>query len=185
MYNVEHKTKDGSGSAIMSAPENMKLSRNFILSELANKQGDKTKPLYLFTEQSERFNSLIQDFRDLYRYPIDPTSGYRQFEYNKRVGGDPNSLHLRACAMDFIDLKKYSEYFIIGTWFYVLNEEGIIGAVNIYKNDGYYRYHLEAFSDVYLNYISNRIRVYTNKTHYNILREFYLPLGIEVVYAGK
>ena len=185
MYNVEHQTRAGSGSAYFQAPENMKLAKNFVLSELANTQGEKSLPMYLFSVYSERFNDLLQAFRELYNSPIDPTSGYRQAGYNARVGGDPKSLHLKACACDFIDTYKKSEYFMFSTWLRVLNEAGVIGAINIYNNEGYFRYHIEAFSDVYLGYTKSRIRVYTNRTKFNEYKQVYQPLGVEVVYAGN
>ena len=173
-----------SQSAI-SVPEDFRLSKNFVLHELANNEGDPAQPQYMISEYSMHFNELLQIFRDRYGRPIDPTSGYRQAAYNKKVGGDTNSLHLKACAMDFIDKYKYKDTRLLSLWLGVLFDNNITGAVNIYNNNGLYRYHVEAFSDIFLGYKKNRIRVYTDKDHYTVIATQYEPLGIEVTYNGK
>ena len=171
--------------AAISVPENFRLTKNFVLNELANNEGDPSIPQYMISEYSMHFNELLQIFRDRYGMPIDPTSGYRQAAYNKKVGGDTNSLHRKACAMDFIDKYKNKDTRILSLWLGVLYDNGITGAINIYGNNGLYRYHVEAFSDIFLGYKKNRIRVYTNKEHYTVLATLYGPLGIEVTYNGK
>ena len=77
----------GTSSSIIDISQDTQLSRNFRLAELANTSGDKAWPQYKITPESQLFNSMLQTFRDRYGSPIDPTSGYRQTEYNKKVGG--------------------------------------------------------------------------------------------------
>lgn len=161
------------------------ISRNFTVKEFANNLGDKSKPIYLLSPHSQRFNEVAQRFRDLYKNSIDPTSGYRQPEYNKKVGGDPNSLHLSACAMDFIDKAKKDPYYVLSLYMGVLFQSGEIGAINLYNEGNYRRYHIEALSDIYLGYNRNHIRVYTNKVEYKQLQDYFTPMGIMVDYHGK
>ena len=104
--------KSRTSSTAVELPPEMKLTKNFTLKELANNQGSPANPQYIISEYSVLFNSLFQIFRDRYGLPIDPTSGYRQPEYNKKVGGDSNSLHLQACAVDFIDKAEDGRIFI-------------------------------------------------------------------------
>lgn len=170
--------------SVIDLSPDMKLTKNFTLRELANNEGAAANPQYLVSDYSLRFNTLLQIFRDRYGMPINPTSGYRQPAYNKKVGGSTNSLHLKACAADFVDKYKRTDFYMLSLWLGVLIDNDIIGAMNIYNNDDYYRYHIEAFSDIYLGYKKRRIRVYTNKDHYKRISDYYTPLGIEVTYNG-
>jgi len=43
----------------------------------------------------------LQVVRDFLGVPITITSGYRDPEHNKRVGGSPNSYHIKGMAADF------------------------------------------------------------------------------------
>lgn len=172
-------------SSIIEISQDTQLSRNFRLAELANTSGDKTLPMYKISPESQLFNAMLQTFRDRYGSPIDPTSGYRQTEYNKKVGGDANSLHLQACAVDWIDRQHKDPQYIMGMWLRILGECADIGAVNLYDNSGYYRYHFEGCSDTYLGYKQSRIRIYTTTKDYNYYGKIYRPLGYEVYYYGK
>lgn len=183
MIKVEYRSL--SSSSIVSLSSDFKLTNNFVLGELANNEGNPAKVQYIISNYSMVFNELLQRFRDIYGKPIDPTSGYRQPEYNKKVGGSSNSLHLQACAMDFVDkYKKYPEW-MISTWLRILNSANYIGAINIYDNNGLYRYHVEAFSDVFLKAETSMLRVYTNGDQFTKLAAIYKPLGVEVTYHGK
>ena len=165
-------------------PEAFKLTKNFKLSELANTKGDPKKDQYLITEYSMRFNELLQQFRDWYGLPINPTSGYRQKEYNKIIGGSENSMHLYACACDFVDMGSEKDKKMISNWLRILNENRVIGSVNIYNNSRHFRYHIGAFTDVFQGKTKNNLLVYTNYEHYLELIDFYGPLGVGVYYYG-
>jgi len=64
-----------------SVPKNMRLSKNFILSEFACKDGSKT-----ITVDHELVEKL-QRLRDTLGKPVVVTSGYRTDSYNKKCGG--------------------------------------------------------------------------------------------------
>lgn len=174
----------GSQSEI-ELPESMKLAANFTLKELANNLGDVKLPKYLISEHSVRFNAMLQQFRTLYGKSIEPTSGYRQAAFNKKVGGSSNSMHLYACACDFVDKYNKEPFTVISYWLRVLAQSGIIGAVNIYNEGSLKRYHVEAFSDVYQDMKVNTIRVYSGAAEYAKIKAYYYPLGFEVIYYGQ
>ncbi len=182
MIKTKYKTKTSEYS--VDLPEDLKLAKNFRLVELANTKGKNTEDKYLISEHSELFNEMFQTFRDRYGMPINVTSGYRQKEYNKLVGGSDNSLHLYACAVDFVDTYKKKDLWMISNWFRILNDSIVIGAVNIYNNSGYFRYHFGAFSDVFQGARQNKLWVFTNYEHYLQLLDFYGPLGVGVSYHG-
>jgi len=77
-----------------SVPKNMRLSKNFILSEFACKDGSKT-----ITVDHELVEKL-QRLRDGIGKPVVITSGYRTAAYNKRCGGISTSHHLTGKAAD-------------------------------------------------------------------------------------
>ena len=77
-----------------NVPENMKLSKNFVLNEFACKDGSKT-----ITIDYELIDKL-QQLRDKVNKPISITSGYRSVAYNKKCGGIATSNHLLGKAAD-------------------------------------------------------------------------------------
>ena len=77
-----------------SVPENMRLSKNFILSEFACKDGSKEIAVDYELVQ------LLQKLRDSLGKPITITSGYRTVAYNKKCGGISTSHHLTGKAAD-------------------------------------------------------------------------------------
>lgn len=77
-----------------SVPEKMKLSKNFILSEFACKDGSKNILVDYELVQ------LLQQLRDTIGKPVVITSGYRTEAYNKRCGGIATSHHLTGKAAD-------------------------------------------------------------------------------------
>jgi zinc D-Ala-D-Ala carboxypeptidase len=79
---------------MFSVEENTRLSKNFILSEFACKDGSKTIIVdYRLVEQ-------LQKLRDTLGKPVVITSGYRTITYNKKCGGIATSLHLKGMAAD-------------------------------------------------------------------------------------
>ena len=77
-----------------NVPENMKLSKNFKLSEFACKDGSKT-----LTIDYELIENL-QQLRDKVGKPVTITSGCRSVAYNKKKGGIATSNHLIGKAAD-------------------------------------------------------------------------------------
>lgn len=75
-------------------PENMKLSKNFVISEFACKDG--SKEILVDYELIEK----LQKLRDTLSKPVVVTSGYRTVAYNKKCGGISTSHHLTGKAAD-------------------------------------------------------------------------------------
>lgn len=75
-------------------PEDLKLSKNFAISEFACHDGSKN-----ITANYELVQ-LLQKVRDQLGKPVVVTSGYRTVAYNKRCGGIASSHHLTGKAAD-------------------------------------------------------------------------------------
>lgn len=158
-------------AVIAEVNKNAALSENFKLYELANNAGDPDKPMYLFSAKSNKHVEALQDFREIIGRPVVVNSGYRQSEYNKKIGGDVNSAHLVGCATDIQLIKGLLDTDYIDAWFAALRAAGINqGAINIYDKF----YHLESYSMDLMDYhLPYTIRVYTSDSQYNSLRSCY------------
>jgi uncharacterized protein YcbK (DUF882 family) len=77
-----------------SVPENMRLSKNFILSEFACKDGSKT------INVDGLLMMILQTLRDKLGKPVSISSGYRTPSYNASCGGMDNSEHTKGKAAD-------------------------------------------------------------------------------------
>lgn len=86
----------------------MRLSANFTLDELtvsetAARHGLDNTPPPEFIENLKLLANSLQTLRSLFgNNAIIVTSGYRSPQVNAKVGGSPNSDHLRGLAADFI-----------------------------------------------------------------------------------
>lgn len=151
--------------------ENILLAPNFSLWELSNTSGDARKPVYLFSAKTDLHVKALQAMRDNIKRPIDVNSGYRQSDYNKKIGGDRNSAHLLGLATDIKPLQGLEAVDVIKAWRAALAASGINqGAINVY--DSYY--HLESFSqDLYGYKKPFTIRVYTSDTEYKYLESIF------------
>lgn len=127
-------------------PALLKLSDNFTLAEMANNAGDPTKPQYWFSEDSEKFITALQFFRELTNQRVIVNSGYRQPEYNRKIGGASDSRHIFGQAADIRPLDRFTAKDHIQAWAEALAFTGQHGAINIYKNHEYY--HMEANEDI-------------------------------------
>ena len=85
-------------------------------------------------------------------------SVYRTSSYNKKVGGDPNSAHLRCWAFDWAKPgQSESQRKEVADWWKSLCFQfGQIGAINYYTNG----YHCEIGSDVLFGNTDFKIRDY-------------------------
>lgn len=85
--------------------KNFKLSE-FFASSTADKNGIKNEPSLDEKATVERNINLLVAYvldpvRDILHTPIIITSGYRNSQVNKLVGGANNSQHMSGCAADF------------------------------------------------------------------------------------
>ena len=83
-----------------SVPEDLRLSKNFTLSEFACNDGSKE-----ITVNYELIE-LLQQLRDTLGKPIKVTSGYRTVTYNKKCGGIATSHHLTGKAAGFESIRR-------------------------------------------------------------------------------
>lgn len=75
------------------------LTKNFNISEFAQKDGKAPVPIDLYDNVLELAENL-QILRDYVDKPYRVLSGYRSEDYNRRVGGVKNSFHKKAKAGD-------------------------------------------------------------------------------------
>lgn len=73
---------------------NLKISKNFKLYEFQCKDGNGVVKI------DSVLVDKLQELRDLIGKPVIINSAYRTPEYNKKVGGSPNSQHLLGKAAD-------------------------------------------------------------------------------------
>jgi uncharacterized protein YcbK (DUF882 family) len=76
----------------------MQLTTNFSLNEFACKDGTPVPDELKSNVQA--LAEQLQILRDYLNEPIHINSGYRTLAYNKKIGGKPNSYHMKAMAAD-------------------------------------------------------------------------------------
>lgn len=150
---------DNTKPIITEVNKSLLLTEHFTISEMANLAGDASQPQYIFTPMSSEFMKALELFRKYVGGPVRVNSGYRQPDYNRKIGGDANSPHLYGAAADI--RPDYPVDKIIKSWFRVLDICGLTGALNIYPERNYY--HLEAYSDIIYDYSTHKIRVYNSE----------------------
>lgn len=91
---------------IIMIDKNEKLAKNFKVSEFLMNEStckkhklsvDRCKTLVL----SEKLIATAQMIREHYNKSVNVTSGYREKDYNKAIGGSANSNHIEGKAIDF------------------------------------------------------------------------------------
>ena len=143
-YKVRWHLPSGS-TVIVNMDGNLKIGRYFKVWELANKSSKEDVKLELWTE-SLLFIKIMDAVRDDVG-PIDVNSCYRTKSYNRQVGGDPNSAHLKTCAMDVPG--SYVRY--LQSFQKRCNDYGVKAAINKYKDYT----HMEIFSDQFYGQTQN------------------------------
>ena len=98
----------------------MKLTENFTINELtysvtAEANNIDNRPsVEVIANLKALCENVLQPVRNHFGCPIIITSGYRCPELNKKIGGKPNSQHLKGQAADFVvpqrDLKEVFNY---------------------------------------------------------------------------
>lgn len=110
-----------------------RITKNFSLWEMMNKQATESTKLVLTPEVAE-FAQMMQELRDWYGKPLEVSSWYRTKKFNARkdVNGAPNSAHLdgRACDINNIPQSLYKDFTI--AWQVICSTHGKIGGVGYY-----------------------------------------------------
>ena len=98
----------------------MRLSKNFTLGELTKSQTatrhgiDNTPSLATIDNLQALVDNVLQPIRDHFGRPVTISSGFRNHEINKLIGGSDTSHHSRGMAADFeimgMDNKKLAEW---------------------------------------------------------------------------
>jgi uncharacterized protein YcbK (DUF882 family) len=86
----------------------MKLSKNFVSTEFSSPD-NKASGLMM----NKEFIKRLQIARDLAGIPFHINSGFRTPEHNAKVGGQPNSAHLRGFACDIATSSPNSKFIIL------------------------------------------------------------------------
>ena len=108
-----------------------RITNNFSLWEMMNKEADESTKLVL-TPENKEFAQMMQELRDWYGKPLEVSSWYRTSAFNKKVGGDSKSAHLdgRACDINNIPQNLYKDF--TTAWQVICSIHGKIGGVNYY-----------------------------------------------------
>lgn len=142
-------------------PTSYKLRKNFTLGELANNLGDPKLAQFIINDEVDTFLTMLQQFREWYNKPMTVNSCYRQQTFNKKVGGDKNSAHLRACALDWA-IKGHTEtqrMNVYKQWEMLCKLHKVVGAINYYTNG----YHFEIYSDKWYGNKAFTVRDYRSR----------------------
>jgi uncharacterized protein YcbK (DUF882 family) len=108
----------------------MRLTKNFSLSEFNCADG--TKVPAALRGNAKYLAEQLQVIRDTINENLHVNSGYRTITYNAKVGGKPNSFHLKAMAADII-CKNYTPKQLKTVIEKLIKEKKIkIGGVGLY-----------------------------------------------------
>lgn len=131
-------TNDFNETDVIEIPDSRHIQKNFTLKELANNKAPESVK-FISTPRSRKFMSMIQEFRDWYGKPINVTSNYRTYNYNKTLkGASSNSLHLDALALDWkANHTNTQRATVRNKWKQICEKHGEIGGINYYTH-GYH-----------------------------------------------
>lgn len=137
-----------------------KILRNFRFVEIANNKAKETCKLVIDTDRAWKLLRMLQITRDRFG-PMNLNSVYRTKTYNKTVGGDAKSCHLKCWAFDWQKPNQTSaERKDVTEWWKSLCETfNEIGAINYYTSG----YHCEIGSDIQYGATTFTIRDYRGK----------------------
>ena len=108
-----------------------KVTKNFSLAEIANKQAKESTKLNLTYKMVEHAQ-MMQELRNWYGKALNVSSWYRTPSFNKSCGGDENSAHLDGLATDINNIPEelYDKFAV--AWETICSAHGKIGGVNKY-----------------------------------------------------
>lgn len=107
------------------------LTKNFSVSEIANKQSQDTTKLVL-TPQLVEHAQMMQELRNWYGAPLNVSSWYRTPSFNKSCKGDANSAHLDGLATDINNIPKDKYEMFAIAWEVICKNHNKIGGCNYY-----------------------------------------------------
>ena len=109
-----------------------KITKNFSLAEMANKQAKETTKLKLTAKMVEHAQ-MLQELRDWYGKSLEVSSWYRTKSFNESCGGSSDSAHLDGLATDINNIpeSKYGEFKT--AWEVICKNHGKIGGCNYYN----------------------------------------------------
>ena len=114
---------------------NMKLSKNFSLAEMvatSHKKLQDAPSVDVIQNLQHLCIHVLQPLRDAIGRPVYITSGYRSAKLNARVGGVPNSYHLRGLAADIhVDNEEHAKVL-----FEILKKNPYVHRVLIERKNG-------------------------------------------------
>ena len=120
-----------------------KPSKHFSWEEICNNL-TKNPMKFLDSPEARRHLRMMDDFRDYMATYIPvpfateglvPTSWYRDEDFNREIGGAPNSAHLPACASDIKNIDTGNEILVtkaITAWQVICMKYGVVGGIEIY-----------------------------------------------------
>ena len=108
-----------------------KVTKNFSLAEIANKQAKESTKLNLTYKMVEHAQ-MMQELRNWYGKALEVSSWYRTKTFNQSCGGDENSAHLDGLATDINNIPEelYDKFAV--AWETICSAHGKIGGVNEY-----------------------------------------------------
>jgi len=109
----------------------MQLTNNFSLNEFACK--DNTPVPYELKSKVQALAEQLQILRDYLNEPIHINSGYRTPAYNKKIGGKPNSYHIKAMAADITVKSKTPKQLALVIEKLISNGTLKIGGMGVYN----------------------------------------------------
>lgn len=109
------------------------ITKNFALWEFCNSEAKEDTKIVISPEFIEHVQ-MLQQIRNILRYPMNVSSGYRTVSYNKSCGGDKNSAHLDGLATDFKGIPQTDYQTIAWLWTCVCEQHNKIGGINYYTN---------------------------------------------------
>lgn len=107
------------------------LTKHFYLKEYSVNQTTQV----VITYESLIQAACLEEFRVWLGRPMTINAWYRTKEYNKAVGGNANSSHLRGCATDWsypnLSQKNFIKY--AKKWRAICKAHGVVGEAGLYK----------------------------------------------------
>lgn len=122
-----------------------RITKNFSLAEMTNKQSSDAVKLVLTPEAVEHAQ-MMQELRDCYGKALNVSSWYRTKEFNKKCGGASNSAHLDGRATDINNINTKNDAIVqqfVNWWKAICTAHGKIGGVEVYS----WGMHFDSYSD--------------------------------------